>query len=540
MPPSVSSYYDSQAELPVGERMELAGIPAEVSGQVVNEQGEPLAGAIVYRYGIHGEPVPDVQSATTDQEGRFAIRDLSISEPNSEKREVYLIARHPDYPKLYVTVPAKEGVTLTMPTGCVLTGTVVDEATGKPMPAGIFVVAQEDDNVPSDAVTITDDEGRYRLVVAEGSYNILAESADRVTAQAITHQEAIAGKTVELPPITVNPGRLDRRARHQYENRRAGGRPSRRLFCRPAENPHIPRTLYSRVAIGLFGPAYPPRKRVISQEPLVRVDEQGRFRLRASAGDNFPYLVNAHGERMAWDTRKQPPVVVKTGETTQYDMLITPKPTDDEKMKAANEVVAGLPQELPPCAEAIIAEFRKLNHTVDETEVWCSLMRELVAIGPAAVPALCNELDATDEQRTIRRLAFALRAIGDPRSVPALIRAIPRTLQPPLSDYGLLVGDKELMKFMQQHDLASLSGKRRLRHFDLGRPVREVFGALEKLTKQNFGEEDLYSVVKSENPKSEEVQRRMYREQADKWQAWWETHWHEFTQVRGIRPRGAS
>jgi beta-lactamase regulating signal transducer with metallopeptidase domain len=528
LPPSVSSYYDSDANWPYGVREEIAGIPVEVSGQVVNEQGIPVAGATVYRYGIHGEPVPGVQSAITDDDGRFAIRDLSISEPNSQKNEVYLIVRHPDYPKLHITVPAKEGVTLTLPTGCLLTGTVVDEATGKPVPAGMFVVAQEDDNVPSDAVTITDDEGRYRLVVAEGSYNILAESAERVTAQAITHQEAIAGKTVELPPITTTPGGW---IEGRVINTKTG-QPvvdSRDAYSADQQQPYMPRTLYSRVAIGLFGPGYPPRKRVISQEPLVRVDDQGRFRLRASAGDNFPYLANAHGQRMAWDTRKQPPVVVKTGETTHYDMLITPKPTDAEKTKAAGEAVTALPKEMPARVEAILAEFRKLNHTVDETEIWCSLIRELVAIGHAAVPALSDELDATDEQRTMRRLAFALRAIGDPRAVPALIRAIPKTLQPPLSDYGLLVGDPELLKFMQQHDLASMSGKRRLRDFDFGRPVREVFGALEKLTRQNLGDDLLYSVVKTDDPGAEAIQQRMYRQQAEKWQAWWEQNWRDFT-----------
>ena len=75
-------------------------------------------------------------------------------------------------------------------------------------------------------------------------------------------------------------------------------------------------------------------------------------------------------------------------------------------------------------------EFRKLNHTVDETELWCTLMRELVAVGRDAVPQLCAELDRTTENRMLRRLGFALRAIGDPRAVPALIRAIPRTLLP--------------------------------------------------------------------------------------------------------------
>jgi hypothetical protein len=80
------------------------------------------------------------------------------------------------------------------------------------------------------------------------------------------------------------------------------------------------------IALGLFGPARPPRagNRHISPLQLTKVDEQGRFRLRAAAGNNCPYLFNAQGRRMAWDTLKQPPVVVKAGETTHFDMLIDP------------------------------------------------------------------------------------------------------------------------------------------------------------------------------------------------------------------------
>ena len=67
-------------------------------------------------------------------------------------------------------------------------------------------------------------------------------------------------------------------------------------------------------------------------------------------------------------------------------------------------------------------------------------------------------------------IGVRLRAIGDPRAVPALIRAIPRTLLPCSSDYGLIVDDKELTEFMQKHDLRQGKGGT---YFDLGRPVRE-------------------------------------------------------------------
>ncbi len=153
-------------------------------------------------------------------------------------------------------------------------------------------------------------------------------------------------------------------------------------------------------------------------------------------------------------------------------------------------------------------------------------MRELVAVGREAVPQLCDELDRTTENRMLRRLGFALRAIGDARAVPALIRAIPKTLLPSSSDYGLMVSDRELTDFMQMHDLGEGTGGD---YFDLGRPVREIFGALHGLTGQNFDDAELFGMSLSEDPRRQVLQRRIYAEQAQRWQAWWETNWRGFT-----------
>jgi hypothetical protein len=103
-----------------------------------------------------------------------------------------------------------------------------------------------------------------------------------------------------------------------------------------------------------------------------------------------------------------------------------------------------------------------------------------------------------------------LRAIGDPRAVPALIRALPKTLLPSSSDYGLIVSDKELMAFMQTHDLDQGKGE----HFGLGRPEREIIGALHDLTGQNFEDAELFSMSLSEDPRRQILQRRVYRRQA--------------------------
>jgi hypothetical protein len=237
--------------------------------------------------------------------------------------------------------------------------------------------------------------------------------------------------------------------------------------------------------------------------------------------------VNIRGDRMAWDTTNQPAVLVTEGKTTEYNMVVTPEVSPEERIKAAGRVVDSLPVNPPDRTARILMEFRKLGHTVDQTELWCSLMRELVAIGRDAVPQICAELDTTTEDRALRRLAFALRAIGDPRAVSALIRAIPRTLLPSSSDYGLLVADGALTKFMQAHDLRG--GERGGSYFDFGRPVREITGALHELTKQDLGDSEYFSLYRSSDPRRQALQRRLMAQQARRWQTWWETHAHEFT-----------
>ena len=99
---------------------------------------------------------------------------------------------------------------------------------------------------------------------------------------------------------------------------------------------------------------------------------------------------------------------------------------------------------------------------------------------------------------------------------------------PPGSDYGLQSNDADLAKSAQKHELSEPhsdgSG------YDFGRPVREIFGALNKLTKHEINEQQLYHV----NLDGVESQRRMKRElfhrEAKQWAEWWDGHAAEFTQ----------
>ena len=431
------------------------------AGTVQDAQGRPIAGATVAQWAIDGRPIPGILSATSGPDGRFLINRIPHYEwlrggPANQGSLTFTVS-HRGYPQMEVQIgELPKNVTITLETGCRVTGTVIDGVTGQPA-AGALVLAYRLEP-QAERTTSTDTTGRFDMALEEGEYSFCARAKDRV-AVALTDRECLAGGKVELPPFTLVKGGL---LSGQVVNAKTG-------------EPIAMTERGEPIAIGFYGPSLPYGK-LISPLRMTTTDGTGRYTLRAAPGENFPYLVNLLGDRMAWDTTNQPAIVMKEGETTSYNMLVTPRVSPEEKLKAAQNVVAALPINPPERTARILDEFRKLNRTGDQTELWCSLMRELVTIGPQAVPEVCAELDRTSENRTLRRMGFALRAIGDARAVPALIRAIPRTLLPSSSDYGLIVEDAKLTEFMQKNDLkGSVRGGR---YFDFGRPEREILGAL--------------------------------------------------------------
>lgn len=112
----------------------------------------------------------------------------------------------------------------------------------------------------------------------------------------------------------------------------------------------------------------------------------------------------------------------------------------------------------------------------------------------------------------------------DPRAVPALIRAVPKTLQPASSDYGLIVKDPGLTQFMQKHQI----GSRRGQHFSFGRPVREVHEALRVLTKHGPQHSPLNWMHRRKDLRAVASQQRQFHAEAEKWTKWWESNWEKF------------
>ncbi|HMF12481.1 MAG TPA: M56 family metallopeptidase, partial [Gemmataceae bacterium] len=177
-----------------------------ISGSVVNGRGQVVAGAtIMTDYAIDGRPVPGILSATTDAEGKFEIEripDFRQAFKNSSG-PMFTIS-HPDYPETQLRVadlPAE--VTITLPDGCRVTGTVIDATTGKPA-AGALVEAERLDEFEKRA-TSTNAHGRFDIVLTEGRYNFLVKARERVCV-ALTDQECVAGEPLALPASRLIAG----------------------------------------------------------------------------------------------------------------------------------------------------------------------------------------------------------------------------------------------------------------------------------------------------------------------------------------------
>ena len=180
-------------------------------------------------------------------------------------------------------------------------------------------------------------------------------------------------------------------------------------------------------------------------------------------------------------------------------------------------------------AESSLKELMLLQANQLTAELaWGSEMRKLIEVGPKSLPVLIRSLDATpvDDRLSLRTIPYAMRCIDDPRAVPSLIRAIPRCLGRDGSDWGFSIGDPELAEF-----LAEKHGDTRVRSLDYGRPVNEVFGALEHLTGQSFDHMELAFVTEEDydTKRQTQLKRQLYDESAYRWAEWWEGNWREFT-----------
>lgn len=158
-----------------------------------------------------------------------------------------------------------------------------------------------------------------------------------------------------------------------------------------------------------------------------------------------------------------------------------------------------------------------------------SAVRELIRIGPPALPQLIAELDRTDRSQTISALGIALRGMKDYRAVHALIRAIPKTLRRPSSDCGIRIRDPELHQFMLTLERYPVEKEAKNPHVSMGRPVNEILGTLEKLTGFLPPDRDsLRYVFLSDDPQQQQEQQKLFHVRMNEWRAWWANNHAQF------------
>jgi len=183
--------------------------------------------------------------------------------------------------------------------------------------------------------------------------------------------------------------------------------------------------------------------------------------------------------------------------------------------------------------------FFRHHHAFTHEEEWAKTIRELIQIGKPAVPELVAELDGTERRNTISSLAFTLRAIGDNRAVPALIRAIPKTLlSGKYSDCGIRIRDPELRAFLwpHQHWISRVETE----FFSYGRPGTEILASLERLTKHrepppNVTGPNLLEVFLEGTDAEQARQRALYEERRRMWDAWWSEHWQDYLAAEELK-----
>jgi hypothetical protein len=179
----VAAQTPSQRTVPPSVSSEEPAV-GSISGAVVTESGQPLAGAIVYVRNI--SPIAGTaRSATTDSDGTFEVKGL--------ERALYTVST---YVPAYVTRPSDPGTTpthyrigdsvrLELVRGAVITGTVTNAA-GEPL-IGVRVRAIMVRNAKGEPARFgtfafqertTDDRGIYRIFgMPAGTYLINAGGA---------------------------------------------------------------------------------------------------------------------------------------------------------------------------------------------------------------------------------------------------------------------------------------------------------------------------------------------------------------------------
>ncbi len=482
----------------------------------------------------------------------------------------------------------------------IVEGKVIDQVTGQP--AAAVVVFARGIGRDEFALAKTDAGGRYRFQLSKDHYNIWVESKERIAA-VLKAVPAVPDKPVTNANFQlVQGGIVVGTVIDDATNQPLAG---------SNDKPYI---------VAHYGPACvridklswtlgePDLSIGVQQETRVKPD--GSFRLRVAPGRNGVFFVENYGE-----TEQSPQIVtVADGEEKRVELHVTlsareepaegdagwtPRPVEDWKddeldadiekfllirRDAAIEndeakVDAGKAPKGPPLTKVPSRDRRDsiVNRLLDKFErqsigndnycdPWLRTIKDIVDLGPAAVPELIEELDATKDPWMLQLLGFTLRAINDRRSVPALIRAIPRTIpspepqkrsftadewqlyRHPPETIMLTANDPVLRTFAQANQLENYIGESgveiedskdedRAGRYTFDSPAKEICGALTKLTGARNGEEELdvkrYSAL---SPHEMQVRQQQFQRVANNWAAWWQQHQNDPVVATSISP----
>jgi len=163
-------------------------------------------------------------------------------------------------------------------------------------------------------------------------------------------------------------------------------------------------------------------------------------------------------------------------------------------------------------------------------EEMAEAIRELGRLGKPVVPLLIAELERTDEELTLRVLAIALRGTNDPRAIPALIRAISRSVRPRYGYCRVFLLDPDLRRFastLEDHPELALPTMR----VDLA--VNELLATLERLAGLHLpgGEADIGGQPDLQQHGLErwqqllpDLQSQAFFRRQETWQTWWQAN----------------
>ncbi len=587
-----------------------------VSGVVTDPAGRPVAGARVYMGMGYGNPIPGMWSAVTDQAGRYAIHDLErwkktvVEETDPDGTKSTITTRnsaaafnsqirvlHPQYALTTEAVGEVPGtVDIKLKPAAIVEGKVIDQVTGQP--AAAVVVFAKGIGHDEFALAKTDTSGRYRFQLSKDHYNIWVESKDRIA-----------------PVLKAVPAAPDKPVTNADFRLLQGGivvgtvidDATNRPLVGSKDKPYI---------VAHYGPACMRMERQswmvgepdlsIGVQQETRVNPDGSFRLRVAPGRNGVFFIENYGE-----TEQSPQIVtIADGEEKRVELRVklsaTDEPAEGEVGRTTRSVVPWTDDELDadrdrfllirrdayiekeqaqanagkaaknPALSKVPSRERRdspLNRLLDKFErqsigndnyrdPWLRTIKDIVDLGPAAVPELIEELDATEDPWILQLLGFVLRAIDDRRAVPALIRAIPRTLpspepenekrsftadewqmyRRPATRIMLRATDPGLRTFAQANQLENYisenQDENRQGTYTFDSPAREICGALTKLTGANNGEEELLKVERYHITSPDQIRARqqLFQQVANDWSEWWPRHQNDPVVALAVSP----